>query len=221
MEPCAVRGEPPALLSRSGRKNSLPSVRTPSTSKSRSLILRARAVAESLGIAAILALQESSRSGTVDPQDAEVAAEFLEIAIGGDKRGLIERRQGGCKAVNVRNLVKGLEFSSFKCLGKINLDYSNWKLRKISHGLSRRLFPMPLRGQIEDLSPIHYRRQQWGVQLMGLLEQASHASCAGAIPQEVEQRAGIEHIRFGHRIPRSFSIRCSRWRSSKRGGELS
>ncbi len=39
----------------SGKKKSLPSVSTPSTSKRRSLILRARAWAESLGIGGILA----------------------------------------------------------------------------------------------------------------------------------------------------------------------
>jgi hypothetical protein len=43
----------------------LPSVRTPSTSKIMSLILRARAVAEDLGIAAILAFSPRVDHGRV------------------------------------------------------------------------------------------------------------------------------------------------------------
>src|SRR5579864_4846275 len=76
MEPCALSCGAGVVFSRSGRKKSLPSVRTPSTSKSRSLILRARTWGESvLGICEILAVvgsgsrarSTSQRAGSTHP----------------------------------------------------------------------------------------------------------------------------------------------------------
>src|ERR1019366_10376785 len=59
-------GDPATVVSApagEGKIQILPSVRTPSTSKRMSLILRARAVADGLGIAAILALSLSAIHG--------------------------------------------------------------------------------------------------------------------------------------------------------------
>src|ERR1700691_5395147 len=89
-----------------------------------------------------------------------MASELLEVAVGSDKRGLVQGSQGGGKAVYVGDFVHCLQFSCFENLGNINGNYADRKLQKIGQRLLSRFLTVPLPGDVENLSQVHRRNQQ-------------------------------------------------------------
>jgi len=83
--------------------------------------LRARAAADSFGIAAILAFH-LRRSRTDDPQDRKMASKLFEVPVGGNQDGPVQNSQGSCHAVHIGNLVECFELTRLERLQKIDND---------------------------------------------------------------------------------------------------
>src|SRR6266404_3190102 len=90
-----------------------------------------------------------------------MASELLEIAVGSDQSGLTQSSKCGGKAVYVWDFVYRLQFPRFENLRNINQNDSDGKVQKISQGLPGGFLTVPLPGDIEDLSPVDRRNQQW------------------------------------------------------------
>jgi len=147
-----------------------------------------------------------------------MASEPFEIVVGGYQRGVVQGCQRRSHSVDVGNSVQGFDLAGFESLRKIDRKNSNRKLGKIGKSAPRRLFAVPLPGDVEDLAPVHNRSQQECVQPSRCLKQLLNAARAWAVIQQGEYGARIEDVGLGHRYNRSFSTLCSRSQSSSSEG---
>jgi len=96
-----------------------------------------------------------------------MASEPFEIVVGGDEGGLVDRREGGGKAVYVRDMVERSQFGGLQSLCGINRHDVDGKEREIIESFSRGFFATPRPGKIEDLAPIDDRSHEGNVQAIG------------------------------------------------------
>ena len=59
-------------------------------------------------------------SSARDPKNGEIASELFEIVVGSDESGLMDRRERGCKAVYVGDMMERSQFRSLQCLSGFN-----------------------------------------------------------------------------------------------------